>query len=183
MGPVKDLLISPQCSNTAEGDADPPAADARPLLKGCERRFRPVAARQRYCSPQCRQAARQWSRWKAQQSYRATAAAKEKRQEQSRRYRERVKERKQARSQKPFRKPRGSSLKFFSSAVATGLAARGIRPQTRSPLRRFCSRACRRAVERVWQRERRWRQAPRPHGKREPNRAADNPDILIQPSG
>jgi hypothetical protein len=65
------------------------------LLKSCERRFRPVAARQRYCSPECRQAARQWSRWKAQQSYRATPAAQEKRRGQSRRYRERVKERKQ----------------------------------------------------------------------------------------
>jgi hypothetical protein len=65
------------------------------LLKGCERRFRPVTARQRYCSPQCRQAARHWSRWKAQQSYRATATAKEKRNGQSWRYRERVKERKQ----------------------------------------------------------------------------------------
>ena len=29
----------------------------------------------------------------------------------------------------------------------------------RSPAQRFCSRACRRAMERVWQRERRWRRA------------------------
>ena len=28
------------------------------LLKGCERRFRPQHARQRYCSPQCWEAAR-----------------------------------------------------------------------------------------------------------------------------
>jgi hypothetical protein len=64
------------------------------LLKGCDQRFRPVEARQRYRSQQCRQAARRWSRWKAQQSYRATAAGKAKRNGQSRRYRERVKERK-----------------------------------------------------------------------------------------
>jgi hypothetical protein len=68
---------------------------ARPcLLKGCERRFRPRQARQRYCSGECRKAAWEWRRWKAQQTYRATAAGKQKRNGQSRRYRERVKSRK-----------------------------------------------------------------------------------------
>ena len=68
----------------------------RCLLKGCEQRFRPRHARQRYCSTSCRQAARKWSRWKSQARYRATAAGKEKRNGQSRRYRERVRNRKQA---------------------------------------------------------------------------------------
>jgi hypothetical protein len=40
------------------------------LLKGCEQRFRPRRARQRYCSEPCRKAARVWSRRKAQESYR-----------------------------------------------------------------------------------------------------------------
>ena len=40
------------------------------LLKGCEQSFHPRQARQRYCSQGCREAARQWSRWKAQQRYR-----------------------------------------------------------------------------------------------------------------
>ena len=74
-----------------------PARRPRPrlcLLKGCEQRFRPRRARQRYCSEPCRKAARAWSRWKAQQSYRATAAGKQKRNGQSRRYRERVRSRK-----------------------------------------------------------------------------------------
>jgi hypothetical protein len=66
------------------------------LLKGCERRFRPKHARQRYCSPQCREAARAWSGWKARRVYRATAAGKQKRNRQSQRYRKRVKERKPA---------------------------------------------------------------------------------------
>jgi hypothetical protein len=63
------------------------------LLKGCERRFQPRHVRQRYCSEDCRKAARRWSRWKAQQRYRDTAAGQEKRNGQSRRYRERVKSR------------------------------------------------------------------------------------------
>ena len=66
----------------------------RCLLKGCERRFGPRHVRQRYCSGECRKAAKKWARWKAQQKYRATAAGKQKRNGQNRRYRERVKSRK-----------------------------------------------------------------------------------------
>jgi hypothetical protein len=66
----------------------------RCLLKGCEQRFHPRQAHQRYCSERCREAARQWSRWKAQQTYRTTTAGKQKRNGQSRRYRERVRSRK-----------------------------------------------------------------------------------------
>src|SRR5450755_728736 len=68
----------------------------RCLLKGCEERFAPRQARQRYCSAECREAAREWSRWKAQERYRATRAGKQQRNGQSRRYRERVKNRKPA---------------------------------------------------------------------------------------
>lgn len=64
------------------------------LLKGCEQRFHPRQARQRYCSERCRKAARKWSQWKAQQRYRETAAGQAKRNDQSARYRQRVKNRK-----------------------------------------------------------------------------------------
>jgi hypothetical protein len=64
------------------------------LLKGCEGRFRPRQARQRFCSRGCREAARRWSRWKARGKYRATPAGREKRNGQSGRYRERVRDRK-----------------------------------------------------------------------------------------
>jgi hypothetical protein len=64
------------------------------LLKGCEERFHPRQARQRYCSEGCREAARKWSRRKAQERYRETAAGQQKRNGQSLRYRERVKSRK-----------------------------------------------------------------------------------------
>ena len=65
----------------------------RCLLKGCEQRFAPRHRRQRYCSERCREEARKWSQWKAQQRYRSTAAGQQKRNGQSRRYRERVKSR------------------------------------------------------------------------------------------
>jgi hypothetical protein len=66
----------------------------RCLLKGCEQGFRPRQVHQRYCSRECREEARQWSRWKAQQQYRATAAGQQTRNRQSVRYRKRVKNRK-----------------------------------------------------------------------------------------
>ena len=64
------------------------------LLKGCEQRYPPRQARQRYCSEGCREAARKWSRRKAQERYRETAAGQQKRNRQSRRDRLRVKSRK-----------------------------------------------------------------------------------------
>ena len=65
------------------------------LLKGCEQPFHPQQASERYCNAACREQAREWSEWKAQQKYRATLAGKEKRKAQSRRYRERVQNRKE----------------------------------------------------------------------------------------
>ena len=94
------------------------------LLKGFERRFCPQRAGQRYCSDECRQAARRWSRWKAQQSYRATAVGKERRNGQSRRYRERVRNRQPAAPVEAGPDAaRVITPNFFSTAVATGLAA------------------------------------------------------------
>jgi len=66
----------------------------RCLLKGCEQRFHPRQPRQRYCSQSCREEARKWSRWKAQQRYREKLAGQQKRNGQSRRYRARIKNRK-----------------------------------------------------------------------------------------
>jgi hypothetical protein len=95
----------------------------RCLLKGCERRFHAKHARQRYCSPECRQAARKWSEWKARLTYRATAAGKQKRNGQSRRYRKRVKERNAPQREAVREAARVISRKFFLTAAATGLAA------------------------------------------------------------
>ena len=80
--------------NQAAGTGKRRPRQRRCLLKGCEQRFHPRQARQRYCSEPCRTAARKWSRWKAQQRYRETAAGQERRNGQCRRYRERVKRRK-----------------------------------------------------------------------------------------
>jgi hypothetical protein len=98
------------------------------LLKGCEKRFHPNKAAQRYCSPECREAARTWSRWKAQQKYRATQPGKEKRQAQCRRNRKRVKSRKKHQLKAADEAARVITSNFFSIAPVTGRAAtRGSR--------------------------------------------------------
>ena len=130
------------------------------LLKGCERRFRPQRAAERYCSDECRCAGRQWSRWKAKQSYRAMAAGRERRNRQSRRYRQRVRNRQPAVPQEAV--PDAARIitpNFFRLLLRPSWCYEGFDRQRRSPHQRFCSRACRRAMERVWKRERRGRRA------------------------
>jgi hypothetical protein len=99
------------------------------LLKGCERRFCPQRAGQRYCSDECRQAARRWSRWKAQQSYRATAAGKERRNGQSRRYRQRFRNRQRAAPEEADPEAaRVITHNFFRPLLRPARLLRGIRP-------------------------------------------------------
>jgi hypothetical protein len=93
------------------------------LLKGCKQRFRPQRARERYCSDRCREAARRWSRWKAQEKYRATPTGKHKRNGQSRRYRERVQNRKPPGKEAVPEAARVITETFFSIIPATGPAA------------------------------------------------------------
>src|SRR5450631_3680443 len=99
----------------------------RCLLKGCERSYRPRQARQRYCSGQCRKAARAWSRWKAQETYRATAPGKQKRNGQSRRYRERVRNRKPPAEEAVPEAARVITKKFFRRLLRPAWLLRGVR--------------------------------------------------------
>jgi hypothetical protein len=98
MGPSDHpTSLSPNQARTRSGQRKRSRRQPRTrrcLLKGCEKRYHPRRARQRYCSQECREAAQAWSRWKAQQRYRATQAGKQKRNGQSRRYRERLRNRK-----------------------------------------------------------------------------------------
>jgi len=92
MGPPENLTPHPEKQVAGQPRSVPRIR--RCLLKGCERRFHPAHVQQRYCTDECRAAAREWSEWKAQKSYRTSAAGKQKRNGQSQRYRKRVKERK-----------------------------------------------------------------------------------------
>ena len=107
----------------------------RCLLKGCEQRFHPRQARQRYCSEGCRKAARKWSRWKAQQRYRETAAGQAKRNGQSRRYRQRVKSRKPAQPEAVSEAARVITQEhFFRAHVRPAWLLRALRAPAAEPL-------------------------------------------------
>ena len=47
---------------------------------------------------------------------------------------------------------------FFDACCDRPGCYEGFVRQPRSPLQRFCSHECRRAMERVWERERHWQQ-------------------------
>jgi hypothetical protein len=99
------------------------------LLKGCEQRFHPRQARQRYCSPECRLGARKWSEWKAQQKYRTTRVGKQKRNGQSRRYRERVKRREATEPEPVSETARVITQEpFFRAHLRPARVLRAIRP-------------------------------------------------------
>ena len=153
MGPFESATGHPE-NQVGRRRRQPCRARARHcLLKGCEQRFHPRQARQRYCSEGCRKAARKWDRWKAQQRYRETAAGKHKRNGQSRRYRERVRNRKTPAPEavndlarvittehffRPFLRParvlrgiRTATAKSFTALLFAGVpACAGARPGT-----------------------------------------------------
>ena len=128
MGPDQDSTLPTEDREPGQPPGQRPRTRCC-LLKGCERRFCPQRARQRYCSDECRQAARRWSGWKAQQSYRATAAGKERRNGQSRRYRQRVRNRPQAAPEQAVPEAaRVITHNFFRPLLRPAWLLRGIRP-------------------------------------------------------
>ena len=134
----------------------------RCLLKGCEQRFHPRQARQRYCSEELPGSGAEMVALEgAAEDTGRPAAGKQKRNGQSQRYRAARQKPETSQSQRQLRGREGNHYRtFFSTIRATGRAAtRDSCVQRRSPLQRFCSHDCRRALERVQERERRWKQA------------------------
>ena len=149
---------------------------ANQVLKGCEKPFHPTHPQARYCSPECRAAARRWRRRCAKRQYRQTPKGRQKRQAQSQRYRCRCAQRQQAAQAQevlpaapessdtcPAQAGEGQRLtrdcEFFCCqrpgceewfALSSG-----------SPCQKFCSPSCRQALRRVIERERWWRQRAR----------------------
>ena len=127
MGPDQDSTLPTEDREPGQPPVQRPRTRCC-LLKGCERRFCPQRARQRYCSDECRQAARRWSGWKAQQSYRATEVGKERRIGQSRRYRQRVGNRRAAAPEEAVPEAaRVITHNFFRPLLRPAWLLRGIR--------------------------------------------------------
>jgi hypothetical protein len=151
----------------------------RCLLKGCGQWFQPTHPQCRYCSAACREAARRWRRWHAQQTYRASDNGREHRQQQARRYRRRGQQR-----PPPITAPAAPAGSAAACSLSDGLACEGKRPAEKKqkvplcpcdrpgcyelfpiraacPVRRFCCALCRKALRCVLEREARWRQRRR----------------------
>lgn len=131
----------------------------RCLLKGCWQRFRPEHALERYCSDACRRAAAKWALWKARRQYRKKQATKDKRKAQCQRRRDRSKNRKKQGLQAAATAARVIHKKHYFACSCDRPGCYEMFDRTRrSPHQRFCSLQCRRALERVWERERRWKE-------------------------
>ena len=150
------------------------------LLKGCEHSFQPHYPFTRYCSFACLAAAQRWSEQtsvvcsicarraaqrKANCKYRGTEHGKACRRQQSRRYRERCRERQsqppnfadfppewEGEGYIPHQQVRDDEKIFCHRP---GCYVR-FQPPPCSPLKKFCSAACRRAFRRVAVRDQRW---------------------------
>lgn len=137
MGPPESVVPYPgksQAAGRRKRRAHQPRV-RRCLLKGCEQRFHARQARQRYCSAECRDKAREWSRWKAQQKYRKTASGKQKRTSQSERYRERVKSRKPPEPEEVSEPARVITKEhFFRTRLRPARLLRTIRAAAAKPL-------------------------------------------------
>ena len=167
---------TPACRNSGARQEARRPRQRRCLLKGCEKPFRPTHPQARYCSPECRAAARRWRRRCAGQHYRQTPNGRQKRQAQSRRYRTRCTERyRTAAAQNTLPAP-SESADTEPAPACEGQRPAGdgpffgcqrpgcydhFVPTHRSPCQKFCCSACRQALRRVLERERRWRQRTR----------------------
>lgn len=130
----------------------------RCLLKGCEARFRAAHPLARYCSEDCQQAARRWSVWRANRRYRRSEQGKACRREQCRRRRQRCRER-ESRSAACDAEREGYQEADAEKKISCSRPGcyECFAPDPRSPLQKFCSRVCYRALRRVLLREARWR--------------------------
>ena len=172
MGPGKASSLPP--SGQERGSTRSKAKwSGRPrlcLLKGCERWFIPSHPLGRYCGDLCREEARRWQNWRAQQDYRVTDHGRRMRRDQSRRRRARLKERQkteesgtsecgQAQGASRLSDPRvGHQYVLppgFFSCRRPGCYELFTRTK-RTPKKRFCCASCRNALRRVELRERRF---------------------------
>ena len=145
------------------------ARSRRCLLKGCNQVYKPRHPLQRYCGAACRQKAKKWRLYKAQLTYRKSENGKEKRRRQCRERRARCKVKKatlpcRSRVVAGHSNPRSGSREgnrnqiYFAPCCDRPGCYERFTKTRRSPAQHFCCRQCRRALERVLERERRWKE-------------------------
>jgi hypothetical protein len=160
----------------------PPQRKRLCLLKGCEQWFQPKVASSRYCSPKCRQKARQWSKKRSAERYRRSAKGKAARRKQAAVRRQRCKEQ---RTESPRSPP---SVGDHNECEEGFICARPgcyerVTPTDRSPLKKYCCRNCYAAMRRVLERERRQRQRTHERQRRVADIAGRSASHIVTPGG
>ena len=139
------------------------------LHERCERNFLPGHPLDRYCCPECLQAARRWQLRYANQRYRSSENGKLRRNEQSQRRRQRSLKRKAEQAEQANQavsapvSEQNDSAEGYTKDTAHEKSCcqrpgcyRRFTPPPQSPLKKFCSSRCRKALRRVILRERKW---------------------------
>jgi hypothetical protein len=129
------------------------------LRKGCGHKYQPRRWNQRYCQdPECRRLVRRWQAARRQTRRRQDDAAKTQHAEAQRARRQRAPSSPQAPQNPEVAPARGHAAKIL---LPTPVCDRpGCYEPPHQPVHQracFCSRACRQAVRRVLDRERKWR--------------------------
>lgn len=152
MGRQQPTRTCPPCTTTRRRPR------ARKCLgKGCGRRYTPRCWRQRYCqNAECLRMVRRWQAARRQRRCRASPEGRRRHRQAERARRQEAK----AKGHKPKARSRGrgrghATKRFWSMLCGRPGCYEAPRSSVRAPAR-YCSKACRCAVRRVEDRERKW---------------------------
>ncbi len=136
------------------------------LRKGCGRRYRPQRWNQRYCQdPECRRLLRRWQAARRQARRRQDEAVQAQHAQAERARRRRAPTLPQAPQRARVEAVRGHAAKIFSvPPLCARPGCHDTAPKSGRSQACYCCPACRQAVRRVRQRERKWLKRRRFHG-------------------
>jgi hypothetical protein len=138
------------------------------LRKGCGRKYQPRRWNQRYCrEPECLRLVRRWQAAKRQAKRRQDDAAKAEHTEAERARRQRATSTPQAPKPAEIAAARGHAARIFSpTSLCDRSGCQEPPPKSGRNQTRYCCSACRQAVRRVVDRERKWRHRGTFRGRR-----------------
>jgi hypothetical protein len=138
------------------------------LRKGCGRKYEPRRPNQRYCQdPECQRLVKRWQAAKRQAKRRQNDAAKAEHTEAERARRQRATSSSQAPKPSAIAAARGHAARIFSpTSLCDRPGCHEPPPKSGRNQTRYCCSACRQAVRRVVDRERKWRQRGTFRGRR-----------------
>jgi hypothetical protein len=138
------------------------------LRKGCGRKYQARCWNQRYCQdPECQRLVRRWQAARRQARRRQDEAARTEHAEEERARRRRVPSSPQVSKAPEVAAARGHAAKIISpTALCDRPGCHEVPPKSGRSQARYCGPACRQAVRRVLDRERKWQERGTFQGRR-----------------